>query len=78
MTNDSARHGALAVTYFYLDYLYTCFLLYRAVVKGTGTGQADLCDVSRRMLFIVIQINIRTPMIDLDRHFSWIVCITGF
>ena len=79
LSHDSAHHGALAITYFYLHYLYTCFLLYRAVVKGTNTGQGDLCDVSRRILAIVIQINSsRTPMVDLDRHFSWIVRIISF
>ncbi|CAG7917568.1 unnamed protein product [Penicillium olsonii] len=78
LSHDSAHHGALAITYFYLHYLYTCFLLYRAVVKGTNTGQGDLCDVSRRILAIVIQINSsRTPMVDLDRHFSWIVLTFG-
>lgn len=71
---DTPPHALLTVAYFYLDYLYTCFLLYRAVVKGTNTGQADLCDVSRRVLAIVIQVNsFRTPMIDTGRHFSWIV-----
>lgn len=71
---DTPPHALLTVAYFYLDYLYTCFLLYRAVVKGTNTGQADLCDVSRRVLAIVIHVNsFRTPMIDLGRHFSWIV-----
>jgi hypothetical protein len=75
--NDQFHHGLLTITYFYLDYLYTCFLLYRAVEKHTNTGQADLCDVSRRVLAIVIQINsLRTPLVDLDRHFSWIVCVT--
>jgi hypothetical protein len=73
--NDHSYDGWLTIVYFYLDYLMTCFLLYRAVVKHTNTGQADLCDVSRRILAIVIQIHsFRTPMVDLDRHFSWIVC----
>ncbi|KAF4760534.1 hypothetical protein N7455_002161 [Penicillium solitum] len=76
--NDHYHDGWLAIAYFYLDYLYTCFLLYRAVVKHTNTGQADLCDVSRRVLAIVIQTNsFRTPMVDLDRHFSWIVLTYG-
>ncbi|CAI7580146.1 unnamed protein product [Penicillium glandicola] len=76
--NDHFYHGWLTIVYLYLDYLYTCFLLYRAVIKNTNTGQADLCDVSRRVLAIVIQINsIRTPMVDLDRHFSWIVLTYG-
>ncbi|KAJ5514051.1 Acyl-CoA N-acyltransferase [Penicillium fimorum] len=77
-SNDHFYDGWLTIVYFYLDYLMTCFLLYRAVVKHTNTGQADLCDVSRRVLAIVIQINsIRTPMVDLDRHFSWIVLTYG-
>ncbi|KAG0159467.1 hypothetical protein PDIDSM_6989 [Penicillium digitatum] len=77
-SNDHYHDGWLTIVYFYLDYLYTCFLLYRAVVKHTNTGQADLCDVSRRVLAIVIQINsFRTPMVDLDRHFSWIVLTYG-
>ncbi|OQE11100.1 hypothetical protein PENVUL_c003G00266 [Penicillium vulpinum] len=76
--NDPSWHGWLMIVYCYLDYLYTCFLLYRAVVKHTNTGQADLCDVSRRVLAIVIQINtVRTPMVDLDRHFSWVVLTYG-
>ncbi|KAI2678559.1 transcriptional regulator family: Fungal Specific TF [Penicillium roqueforti] len=77
-SNDHFHDGWLTIVYFYLDYLYTSFLLYRAVVKNTNTGQADLCDVSRRVLAIVIQINsFRTPMVDLDRHFSWIVLTYG-
>ncbi|KXG48764.1 Acyl-CoA N-acyltransferase [Penicillium griseofulvum] len=76
--NDHSYDGWLTIVYFYLDYLMTCFLLYRAVVKHTNTGQADLCDVSRRILAIVIQIHsFRTPMVDLDRHFSWIVLTYG-
>jgi hypothetical protein len=72
--NGHFHHGWLTIVHFYLDYLYTCFLLYRAVIRHTNTGQADLCDVSRRVLAIVIQINsFRTPMVDMDRHFSWIV-----
>jgi hypothetical protein len=74
--NDDVHDGSLSIVYFYLDYLYTCFLLYRAVIKHTDTGQADLCDVSRRVLAIVIHMNtFRTPMVDLGRHFSWIVCL---
>ncbi|KAJ5507800.1 hypothetical protein N7527_009943 [Penicillium freii] len=77
-SNDYYHDGWLAIAYFYLDYLYTCFLLYRAVVKHTNTGQVYLCDVSRRVLAIVIQTNsFRTPMVDLDRHFSWIVLTYG-
>ncbi|CAG8887914.1 unnamed protein product [Penicillium egyptiacum] len=77
-SNDHLSDGWLTIVYFYLDYLYTCFLLYRAVAKHTNTGQADLCDISRRVLAIVIQINsFRTPMVDLDRHFSWIVLTYG-
>ncbi|OQE47289.1 hypothetical protein PENCOP_c001G08116 [Penicillium coprophilum] len=77
-SNDHFHDAWLTIVYFYLDYLMTCFLLYRAVVKHTNTGQADLCDVSRRVLAIVIQINsFRTPMVDLDRHFSWIVLTYG-
>jgi hypothetical protein len=75
--DDQFHDGWLTIAYFYLDYLYTCFLLYRAVIKHTNTGQADLCDVSRRILAIVIRVNsFRTPMVDLDRHFSWIVCLS--
>ncbi|KAJ5774043.1 Acyl-CoA N-acyltransferase [Penicillium paradoxum] len=68
----------LTTVYIYLDYLYTSFLLYRAVVKHTETGQADLCDESRQLLSIVLQINsFRSPMVDLGRHFSWIVLTYG-
>ncbi|KAJ5467749.1 transcriptional regulator family: Fungal Specific TF [Penicillium sp. IBT 31633x] len=77
-SHDHYHDGWLTIVFLYLDYLYTCFLLYRAVVKHTDTGQADLCDVSRRLLAIVIQINsFRTPMVDLGRHFSWIVLTYG-
>ncbi|CAG8145130.1 unnamed protein product [Penicillium nalgiovense] len=77
-SNPHLNDGCFTIVYLYLDYLYTCFLLYRAVVKHTNTGQADLCDISRRVLAIVIQVNsFRTPMVDLDRHFSWIVLTYG-
>ncbi|KAJ5997335.1 hypothetical protein N7522_008995 [Penicillium canescens] len=76
--DDQFHDGWITIAYFYLDYLYTCFLLYRAVSKHTNTGQADLCDISRRVLAIVIRVNsFRTPMMDLDRHFSWIVLTYG-
>lgn len=72
--NEHFHDMWFTTSFIYLDYLYTCFLLYRAVVKHTGTRQADLCDESRRMLAIVVQINsFRTSMVDLGRHFSWIV-----
>ncbi|KAJ5582348.1 transcriptional regulator family: Fungal Specific TF [Penicillium sp. DV-2018c] len=78
LVNDEYHDGSLSVIYYYLDYLYTSFLLYRAVIKHTDTGQADLCDVSRRVLAIVIHMNtFRAPMIDLGRHFSWIVLTYG-
>jgi hypothetical protein len=64
--------------YLYLNYLYTCFLLQRALIKHTNTGQEMLCDLSRRVLGIVNTITtMRNPMVDLDRHYSWIVCINS-
>jgi hypothetical protein len=54
--------------------LYTCFLLQRALIKHTNTGQESLCDISRQVLGIVNSITtMRNPMVDLDRHYSWIV-----
>lgn len=75
--NNEFHHGYgwLTIVYLYLNYLYTCFLLQRALIKHTNTGHAALCDVSRRVLTIVISITSqRNPMVDLDRHYSWIVC----
>lgn len=64
----------ITTVYLYLNYLYSCFLLKRALIKHTNTGQDALCDVSRRVLAIVITITSqRNPMVDLDRHYSWIV-----
>ncbi|KAJ5760855.1 hypothetical protein N7520_008011 [Penicillium odoratum] len=76
--NDEFHHGWLMIVYLYLNYLYTCFLLQRALIKHTNTGQAALCDVSRRVLAIVITITSqRNPMMDLDRHYSWIALTYG-
>lgn len=73
--NNDSHHGWLTIVYLYLNYLYTCFLLQRALIKHANTGHAALCDVSRRVLAIVISITSqRNPMVDLDRHYSWIVC----
>lgn len=71
---DDFHHGWLTLVYLYLNYLYTCFLLQRALIKHTNTGQESLCDISRRVLSIVNSITtMRNPMVDLDRHYSWIV-----
>lgn len=73
--NDDWHDGWLNIVHLYVNYLYTCFLLHRAQIKRTNTGQDELCDVSRRILSLVISISsMRNPMVDLDRHFSWIVC----
>ena len=73
--NDDFHDGWLTIVYLYLNYLYTCFLLQRALIKHAGAKQDALCDVSRRILTIVISItSVRNPMMDLDRHYSWIVC----
>lgn len=73
--NDDWHDGWLNIVHLYVSYLYTCFLLHRAQIKRTNTGQDELCDVSRRILSLVISISsMRNPMVDLDRHFSWIVC----
>ncbi|KAJ5723321.1 hypothetical protein N7488_001356 [Penicillium malachiteum] len=72
------HHGWLTIVYLYLNYLYTCFLLQRALIKHTNTGRAALCDVSRRVLAIVVTITSqRHPMVDLDRHYSWIALTYG-
>lgn len=71
---DDFHHGWLTIVYLYLNYLYTCFLLQRALIKHTNTGQEALCDISRQVLGIVNSITtMRNPMVDLDRHYSWIV-----
>lgn len=71
---DDFHHGWLTIVYLYLNYLYTCFLLQRALIKHTNTGQESLCDISRQVLGIVNSITtMRNPMVDLDRHYSWIV-----
>ncbi|KAJ5267088.1 hypothetical protein N7478_009896 [Penicillium angulare] len=68
----------ITTVYLYLNYLYSCFLLKRALIKHTNTGQDALCDVSRRVLAIVITITSqRNPMVDLDRHYSWIALTYG-
>lgn len=74
MHKDEYFHGWLIVFFIYLDHLYTFFLLQRALIKHTNTGQEALMDISRQLLSIVIRISsIRDPLVDLDRHFSWIV-----
>lgn len=72
--NDDFHDGWLTIIYMYLNYLYTCFLLQRTLIKHTNTGQEALCDISRQTLAIVVSIaSVRSPMVDLDRHLSWIV-----
>ncbi|KAF5863236.1 hypothetical protein ETB97_010464 [Aspergillus alliaceus] len=62
----------------YLDYLYTIFLLQRALVKRTNTGQEALIDTSRQALSIVIRIGSECEQsMDLNRHFSWIILYYG-
>lgn len=47
-------------------------------MKNTNTGQESVCDISRQILSIVISItSTRTPMVDLDRHYSWIALTYG-
>ncbi|KAJ5132444.1 hypothetical protein N7448_006602 [Penicillium atrosanguineum] len=76
--NDDFHDGWLTIVYLYLNYLYTCFLLQRALIKHAGANQDALCDVSRRILAIVISItSVRNPMVDLDRHYSWIALTYG-
>lgn len=68
------RDDLFFVRYIYLDYLYTFFLLQRSLIKHTNTGQEALLDISRQLLSMVIQISsVRNPLVDMDRHFSWIV-----
>ncbi|KAJ5953163.1 hypothetical protein N7454_000059 [Penicillium verhagenii] len=77
-SNDEFHHGWLTIVYIYLSYLYTCFLLQRALIKHTNTGQAALCDVSRRVLAIVVTITSqRSPMMDFAAHYSWIALTYG-
>ncbi|KAJ5174487.1 uncharacterized protein N7482_000364 [Penicillium canariense] len=72
------HYGWLTTVYLYLNYLYTCFLLQRALIKHTNTGQEELCDISRQVLGIVNRITTkRSPMVDLDRHYSWIALTYG-
>ncbi|KAJ5594734.1 uncharacterized protein N7459_000942 [Penicillium hispanicum] len=74
LKSDDQQGGQFNIVHFYLNYLYTCFLLHRAIVKHTNAEKDSLCDVSRRVLALVISFgSMRTPMIDLDRHISWIV-----
>ncbi|KAJ5668761.1 hypothetical protein N7462_009831 [Penicillium macrosclerotiorum] len=76
--SDEFHHGWLTVVYLYLYYLYTCFLLQRALIKHTNTGHEALFDTSRQILTIVIGITSRrNPMVDLDRHYSWIALTYG-
>ena len=72
---DSVDHnGWLTILYLYLNYLYTCFLIQRALIKHTNTGQEALCDISRQVLSMVNSMTTRrSAMVDLDRHYSWIV-----
>ncbi|KAJ5439710.1 uncharacterized protein N7458_010708 [Penicillium daleae] len=75
---DDFHHGWLTIVYLYLNYLYTCFLLQRALIKHTNTGQESLCEISRQVLGIVNSITaMRNPMVDLDRHYSWIALTYG-
>ncbi|CEJ56271.1 hypothetical protein PMG11_02484 [Penicillium brasilianum] len=75
---DDFHHGWLTLVYLYLNYLYTCFLLQRALIKHTNTGQESLCELSRQVLSIVNSITTRrNPMVDLDRHYSWIALTYG-
>ncbi|CAI7678673.1 unnamed protein product [Penicillium pancosmium] len=76
--NDDFHDGFLTIVYMYLNYLYTCFLLQRTLIKHTNTGQEALCDISRQTLAIVINLtSVRSPMVDLDRHYSWIALTYG-
>ncbi|KAJ5750328.1 hypothetical protein N7533_007356 [Penicillium manginii] len=76
--NDDFHDAFLTIVYMYLNYLYTCFLLQRTLIKYTNTGQEELCDISRQTLAIVINLtSARHPMVDLDRHYSWIALSYG-
>ncbi|EPS29977.1 hypothetical protein PDE_04927 [Penicillium oxalicum 114-2] len=76
---DSVDHnGWLTILYLYLNYLYTCFLIQRALIKHTNTGQEALCDISRQVLSMVNSMTTRrSAMVDLDRHYSWIALTYG-
>ncbi|XHF97795.1 hypothetical protein AWENTII_001374 [Aspergillus wentii] len=62
----------------YLDYLYTFFLLQRTLVKRTSTCHEPLFDTSRQLLSIIIKISAeRDPLLDMSRHYAWIVLSYG-
>ena len=75
-TDPEKQHGWISSIYPYLSYLYTSFLLQRALIKHINTGQEALFDISRRILSIVTSMTTqRNTMVDLDIHYSWIVRI---
>ncbi|PLB53164.1 putative C6 transcription factor [Aspergillus steynii IBT 23096] len=79
--NDSdpeAFSASFTVLNMYLDYLYSIFLLQRALVKRTNTGQEALLETSRRVLSLIITVTAdRDPVMDMSRHYSWIVLYYG-
>ncbi|KAK1142145.1 hypothetical protein N8T08_008071 [Aspergillus melleus] len=79
--NDSDAEACLAsfsILNMYLDYLYSIFLLQRALVKRTKTGQEALLETSRRVLSIIITVTAdRDPMLDMSRHYSWVILYYG-
>ncbi|KAF4156224.1 hypothetical protein CNMCM6936_008987 [Aspergillus lentulus] len=70
--------SSFAVLHTYLDYLYTVFLVQRTLVKRTNTGQAALFETSRQVLSNIIRINAeRDSLMDMTRHYSWIILYYG-
>ncbi|KAJ6141210.1 hypothetical protein N7470_010106 [Penicillium chermesinum] len=73
-----SREVWISIVYLYLNYLYTGFLLQRAIIKHINTGHDRLYDISRRLLTIVTSITTqRNSMVDLDTHYSWIALTYG-
>ncbi|KAK5998049.1 hypothetical protein PT974_00419 [Cladobotryum mycophilum] len=71
-------HIPFTILLVYLDYLHSCFLLQRSLVKRANAGQEDLFQTSRQLLGVIIKISAeRDPLIDLSRHYSWIVLYYG-
>lgn len=75
VTDAEGPSASFTLLNMYLDYLYSIFLLQRALVKRTNTGQEALLETSRQVLSLIITVTAdRDPVMDMSRHYSWVVC----
>ncbi|KAK5988391.1 hypothetical protein PT974_12545 [Cladobotryum mycophilum] len=76
-TGDPEQVPFIALTV-YLEYLHSCFLLQRSVVKRTNTGYDALFQASKQLLLVIIEMGAgKNPLVDLNKHYSWVVLYYG-